>query len=109
MFGIRKTGNMSGSAAKVGTALFHAQIVRDVGLDCVSRSGGGAGSDTTQTNSRRLINQLVHPDVVTVRGATLARRATRGIVLRKRSILLLFTECYNDFSFPGGRVAEGEA
>ncbi|WP_409683484.1 NUDIX hydrolase [Paracoccus sp. (in: a-proteobacteria)] len=56
----------------------------------------------------RLIKKLVHPDVKTVTGAVLTRRAARGIVLRERSILLLFTDRYNDFSFPGGGVAEGE-
>ncbi|PZO00308.1 MAG: DNA mismatch repair protein MutT [Hyphomicrobiales bacterium] len=56
----------------------------------------------------RLITKLVHPDVKTATGAILTRRAARGIVLRETSILLLFTERYNDFSFPGGGVAEGE-
>lgn len=56
----------------------------------------------------RLITRMVHPDVKTVTGTILTRRAARGIVLRERSILLLFTERYNDFSFPGGGVAEGE-
>lgn len=41
-------------------------------------------------------------------GSIFTRRAARGIVFRKTSILLLFTERYNDFSFPGGGVAEGE-
>lgn len=56
----------------------------------------------------RLIKKLVHPDVKTTTGAILTRRAARGIVQRERSILLLFTERYNDFSFPGGGVADGE-
>lgn len=57
----------------------------------------------------RLITRLVHPDVKATTGTVLTRRAARGIVLRERSILLLFTERYNDFSFPGGGgVAEGE-
>lgn len=56
----------------------------------------------------RLIKKLVHPDVKAMTGAILTRRAARGIVLRETSILLLFTERYNDFSFPGGGVAEGE-
>ncbi|MFN4297250.1 MAG: NUDIX hydrolase [Brevundimonas sp.] len=56
----------------------------------------------------RLIKKLVHPDVKAVTGAILTRRAARGIVMRDTSILLLFTERYNDFSFPGGGVAEEE-
>lgn len=56
----------------------------------------------------RLIKKLVHPDVKAMTGVILTRQAARGIVLRERSILMLFTERYNDFSFPGGGVAEGE-
>ncbi|MFN3635075.1 MAG: NUDIX hydrolase [Rhizobium rhizophilum] len=56
----------------------------------------------------RLIKKLIHPEVKAVTGAILTRRAARGIVLREQSILLLYTERYNDFSFPGGGVAEGE-
>ncbi|PKP79959.1 MAG: DNA mismatch repair protein MutT [Alphaproteobacteria bacterium HGW-Alphaproteobacteria-18] len=56
----------------------------------------------------RLIKKLVHPGVKDLTGAILTRRAARGIVLREMSILLLFTERYNDFSFPGGGVADGE-
>ncbi|MCA1776666.1 MAG: NUDIX domain-containing protein [Loktanella sp.] len=56
----------------------------------------------------RLIRKLIHPDVESVAGATLIRRAARGIVLRETSVLLLFTERYNDFSFPGGGVDQGE-
>lgn len=56
----------------------------------------------------RLITTLVHPDAEGVTGPILSRQAARGIVLRERSILMLFTERYNDFSFPGGGIAEGE-
>lgn len=55
-----------------------------------------------------LIAKLVHPDVKAEGGNILTRQAARGIVRRDSSILLLFTERYNDFSFPGGGVAEGE-
>lgn len=51
---------------------------------------------------------LVHPDVMTLTGKTLLRQAARGIVLRDTSILLLFTARYNDFSFPGGGIDDGE-
>jgi ADP-ribose pyrophosphatase YjhB (NUDIX family) len=56
----------------------------------------------------RLIKKLVHQDVTALTSTILTRRAARGIVVRDRSILLLFTERYNDFSFPGGGVADGE-
>lgn len=56
----------------------------------------------------RLIKKLVHPDATGLTGNILIRQAARGIVLRDASILLLFTERYNDFSFPGGGVDAGE-
>ncbi|MDZ7875040.1 MAG: NUDIX domain-containing protein [Rhizobium sp.] len=56
----------------------------------------------------KLIAKMVHPAASGMTGEILTRRAARGIVLRERSILMLFTERYNDFSFPGGGVAEGE-
>lgn len=56
----------------------------------------------------RLITKMVHPDASGRTGEVLTRRAARCIVLRERSVLMLYTERYNDFSFPGGGVAEGE-
>ena len=38
----------------------------------------------------------------------LERTAARGIVLDGDKILMLFTKRYNDYSFPGGGVDEGE-
>lgn len=57
----------------------------------------------------RLITQLIHPKVGSLDGSVLKRQAARGIVLREQSVLLLFTERYNDFSFPGGGVDAGES
>lgn len=56
----------------------------------------------------RLITELIHPALTTLEGTVLRRQAARGIVLRDQAILLLFTERYNDFSFPGGGVDVGE-
>ena len=56
----------------------------------------------------RLIKKLVHSDVKDLTGTILTRKAARGIVLRDASILLLFTERYNDFSFPARCVDNGE-
>lgn len=57
----------------------------------------------------RLITQLIHAQVDSLEGKVLKRQAARGIVLREQSVLLLFTERYNDFSFPGGGVDPGES
>lgn len=56
----------------------------------------------------KLITKLIHPDAKDATGKVLTRQAARGIVLREASILLLFTERYNDFSFPGGGVEDHE-
>lgn len=55
-----------------------------------------------------LIKTMLHPDLPSTEGNVLRRQATRGIILRGESILLLFTERYNDFSLPGGGVDSGE-
>lgn len=55
-----------------------------------------------------LIKKLIHPDVININGTVFNRQAARGIVLTDDKILLLFTERYNDFSFPGGGVENGE-
>lgn len=57
----------------------------------------------------RLIAQLTHTKVESLNGTVLKRQAARGIVLRDQSVLLLFTERYNDFSFPGGGLDPGES
>lgn len=56
----------------------------------------------------KLISKMVHPDLKSTEGEVFRRQAARGIVLRDESILLLFTERYNDFSFPGGGVDSDE-
>lgn len=55
----------------------------------------------------RLITEIVHPKLASTQGRVFRRHAARGIVLRDEQILLLFTERYNDFSFPGGGL-EGD-
>jgi len=51
---------------------------------------------------------MIHPDLESRDGRVLRRHAARGIVQKNEQILLLFTEHYNDFSFPGGGVDPGE-
>lgn len=52
----------------------------------------------------QLITELIHPALKSTQGRVFRRQAARGIVLRGEQILLLYTERYNDFSFPGGGV-----
>ncbi|MEC7119758.1 MAG: NUDIX domain-containing protein [Pseudomonadota bacterium] len=53
---------------------------------------------------------LIHPEFKQhlTQSVLFKRQAARGIVLRDAQILLLFTERYNDFSFPGGGVDPDE-
>lgn len=55
-----------------------------------------------------LIKTIIHPDVISTKGSIFRREAARGIVLKGNSVLLLFTKRYNDYSFPGGGIENGE-
>lgn len=50
----------------------------------------------------KLIQKIVHRDVLNLEGSILERKAARGIIMRGSEILLLYTKRYNDYSFPGG-------
>jgi len=52
----------------------------------------------------RLIKKLIHKDVDKLDGRIFKRIASRGIILKDSKILLLYTDRYNDYSFPGGGV-----
>ncbi|ALE00072.1 NUDIX hydrolase [Pseudomonas syringae] len=56
----------------------------------------------------QLITEIIHPELKSTQGRIFRRHAARGIVLRDEKILLLFTERYNDFSFPGGGLDADE-
>jgi 8-oxo-dGTP pyrophosphatase MutT (NUDIX family) len=60
----------------------------------------------------RLLTHLVHESItqpVQDQGLkVLDREAARGIVLQDDKILLMYTERYDDFSFPGGGIDAGE-
>ena len=62
----------------------------------------------------QLLKTAFHPDISPAdiapdSGLTLiVRHATRAIVLRGEDILLLYTQHYDDYSLPGGGIAEGE-
>lgn len=59
----------------------------------------------------QLIEHLIHKSIqqpVSSNQRILNRQATRGIIIRDDKILLLYTQRYDDFSFPGGGIDEGE-
>ena len=50
-----------------------------------------------------------HPDVTTLEEKTIfTRLATRSIVIKRDTILLLYTQRYEDYSLSGGGLDEGE-
>jgi len=56
----------------------------------------------------KLIHTMIHPDVDVGAGRVLQRTAVRAIAMEKEDILLLYTKRYDDFSFPGGGIDQGE-
>ena len=56
-----------------------------------------------------LLRHIIHPSIDSINNKSISERpATRGIILRNKDILLLFTERYDDYSLPGGGVNDGE-
>ncbi|WP_409524737.1 NUDIX domain-containing protein [Nitrincola sp. MINF-07-Sa-05] len=62
----------------------------------------------TSAVSLPIFEQLIHPDLNTDSKRIFYRHAARAIVMRGEQILMLFTERYNDYSFPGGGLDDGE-
>jgi len=57
----------------------------------------------------RLINSFVHDSYKeAVNPCVLERVAARGIIMDGDDILMIYTKRYNDYSFPGGGVDQGE-
>ncbi|CAH0157378.1 RNA pyrophosphohydrolase [Massilia sp. Bi118] len=56
-----------------------------------------------------LLYTLTHPDAGVIDGVIRERQAVRAVVLHGREILLLYTRRYNDYSFPGGGLDDGES
>lgn len=56
----------------------------------------------------RLLKQMIHQSITSMKGNVLERKAARGIILKNNQILLLYTNRYNDYSFPGGGLETDE-
>ena len=57
----------------------------------------------------RLINKYIHESFDTLKNPSIFERtAARGIILDNEEILMIYTKRYNDYSFPGGGVDDGE-
>lgn len=56
----------------------------------------------------RLLADMKHPSLDTLEGNILHRKAVRGIIMKEQKILMLYTQRYDDFSFPGGGIDDHE-
>jgi len=57
----------------------------------------------------RLLRRYIHEDAKSLEDKDVyVRTAARAVVVDGENILLLYTKRYNDYSFPGGGVDEGE-
>lgn len=57
----------------------------------------------------QILKTHFHPDAVDQEGKTVfTRYASRAIAIKGESVLLLYTERYEDYSIPGGGIDEGE-
>jgi len=56
----------------------------------------------------RLLADMKHPSLDKIEGNILQRKAVRGIIMKEQKILMLYTERYDDFSFPGGGIDDQE-
>ena len=53
---------------------------------------------------------FVHPDVEGITAVNVFKRKTaRGIIMKGREILLIYTQRYDDYSFPGGGIDPEES
>ena len=55
-----------------------------------------------------ILTEIHRSPEVNVRGKTVHRTAVRGVVLRGRDLLMIYSSNVGDYKFPGGGVAEGE-
>lgn len=62
----------------------------------------------TYRHKLRNLAEFKHPSVDSIEGNTLRRQAAYGIIQPEQKILLLYTERYDDFSFPGGGIDKHE-
>ena len=57
----------------------------------------------------QILKTHYHPEIKTLENKSIfTRLATRSIAIQGKSILLLYTERYEDYSFPGGGLDRGE-
>lgn len=56
----------------------------------------------------RLLKSTVHPDIKSLDQPSFLRLAARGIILKGESVLMLYTQRYDDYTLPGGGIDSGE-
>lgn len=61
-----------------------------------------------EMNMRKICNHTSSAAIGVADPVILERPAARGIILDGHDVLMIYTRRYNDYSFPGGGVDEGE-
>lgn len=56
-----------------------------------------------------ILYNITHPNLPAAGGVILERQAVRAVILDGKQLLLLYTQRYDDYSFPGGGVDAGES
>lgn len=57
----------------------------------------------------KILKEIMRKPNVNTVGKTIARNAVRGVVLRGKTILMVYSTNGGDYKFPGGGVDEGES
>lgn len=57
----------------------------------------------------KLLKEIMRKQGVNTVGRTISREAVRGVILKGKSLLLVYSTNVGDYKFPGGGVDEGES
>lgn len=55
-----------------------------------------------------LLTEIYRGSGININGKTIHRTAVRGVILRGRNLLMIYSSNVGDYKFPGGGVGEGE-
>lgn len=56
----------------------------------------------------KLLKEIMRKQGINLAGKTIYREAVRGVIIKDRTLLLIYSEKDGDYKFPGGGVDKGE-
>ncbi len=56
----------------------------------------------------KFLKKVIHPSLTSLEGVSFKRISARGVLIKDGKILMMFTQRYNDYTFPGGGVDSEE-